>query len=247
MVKPLHPGKAAANGLMAASMARRGVTAAADALEASNGYFAALSPHVEADRVLEGLGVRWEVLDNTYKPYPCGIVSHPAIEAAERLHTQLAGREVDAVTVHCHPLVVELTGNPSPHDGLSARFSTIHGVAVGLLDGEVGLAQYADARIGAEDVATLRSKVSLSPTPGIARDSVAVEVAFSTGERVRADIDHVRGSLHRPLTDDQLDEKVRRLISERFPDGEARIIDVTRRLAELPGLDPFLTAIAAAR
>jgi 2-methylcitrate dehydratase PrpD len=247
MVKPLHPGKAAANGLLAAALARRGVAAAPDALEAPNGYFAMLSPHVELSRVADRLGDRWELLENTYKPYPCGIVSHPAIEAAERLHPQVAGREIVGVTVHCHPLVVELTGNPTPGDGLSARFSTIHGVAVGLLDGTVGLEQYAEARVGATDVAGLRARVALSPSPDIPRDSAAVEVVLDTGEHLRADIDHVRGSLARPLTDAQLDEKVRRLISARFPEGAARIIEVTRALPGLSGLGEFLTAIVTGR
>jgi len=245
MVKPLHPGKAAANGLLAAALARRGFQAASDAFEAPNGYFATLSPHVEVDRMLDGLGDRWELLKNTYKPYPCGIVSHPAIEAAERLHPQVAGREVAAVTVHCHPLVVELTGNATPHNGLSARFSTIHGVAVGLLDGAVGLAQYDDMRVSAADVTELRAKVSLAPSSGIPRDGAAVEVVLASGERLRADIDHVRGSLDRPLTDAQLDEKVRVLISDAFPDTAPAIIEVTRRLPELRDLDPFLTSIVA--
>ena len=90
---------------------------------------------------------RWRLLDNTFKPYPCGIVSHPAIEAAERLAPRLPDAPIERVGLRCHPLVPELTGNPQPTDGLQARFSTIHGVAAGLLDGEVTLAQYADERV----------------------------------------------------------------------------------------------------
>ena len=57
-------------------------------------------------------------MSNTYKPYPCGIVSHPAIEAAETLHRVVAGHGVERAELRCHPLVVELTGNPEPTNGL---------------------------------------------------------------------------------------------------------------------------------
>ena len=91
MNKPLHPGKAAANGLVAATAASHGLTASPSALDGPRGYFRVLAPEVDLAKLLDGWGRRWELLDNTYKPYPCGIVSHPAIEAAEALH-QAVGR-----------------------------------------------------------------------------------------------------------------------------------------------------------
>ena len=81
---------------------------------------------------------RWRLLDNTFKPYPCGIVSHPGDRGRRAAGAPARRtRAIERVELRCHPLVPELTGNPQPADGLQARFSTIHGVAAGLLDGEV--------------------------------------------------------------------------------------------------------------
>ena len=147
MNKPLHPGKAAANGLVAAVAARHGLTASPSALDGRRGYFAVLAPQLDLALLLDDWGRRWELLSNTYKPYPCGIVSHPAIEAAETLHGVVAGNGVERAELRCHPLVVELTGNPEPTNGLEARFSTVHGVACGLLDGIVDLSSYEDEHV----------------------------------------------------------------------------------------------------
>ncbi|WP_375541687.1 hypothetical protein [Paraburkholderia sp. CNPSo 3281] len=82
-------------------------------------------------------GERWELLFNTYKPYPCGIVAHPAIDADLAIADRIAdASSIDAIVLRCHPLVPELMGNPQPQDGLQARFSAIHGVAAALALGE---------------------------------------------------------------------------------------------------------------
>ena len=86
------------------------------------------------------------------------------------------GRDVERVEVICHPLVVELTGNPDPSDGLAARFSTIHGVACGILDGTVDLTSYEDDHVRSAPVVAMRSRVVLTPDPGVARDAARVEM-----------------------------------------------------------------------
>jgi 2-methylcitrate dehydratase PrpD len=244
MVKPFHPGKAAANGMLAAALARRGFTASATALEGPRGYFAAMTPRVEVDSVVAGLGERWELLDNTVKPYPCGIVSHPAIEAAERLSPRLDGATPLAVRVRCHPLVVELTGDRAPADGLAARFSTVHGVAAGLADGTVGLAQYEDERVRAPDLVSLRDSITLLPDDQVARDAAEVEVDLAGGRTLRETVEHARGSLSRPLTDAELDAKVTTLVDRTWPGQAAEILQAVRGLAEAGSCTPLLDAIS---
>lgn len=241
MVKPFHPGKAAANGLLAAALAARGSTGAPAALEGARGYFRGMAPSVDLDRVTAGLGSRWDLLDNTYKPYPCGIVSHPAIEAAERLSARLAGAAPAAVRVRCHPLVVELTGNPAPQTGLEARFSTVHGVAVALADGVAGLAQYDDARVVAADVTALRALVTLVPDDALARDEAILEVQTADGGHLHEHVEHARGSLARPLTDAELDDKVGVLVERTLPGRGDEVVRAVRSLPERPG-SAFLIA-----
>jgi len=247
MVKAFHPGRAGANGLLAASLAAEGFTGSPTALEGPRGYFACLTPEVDLSRLTDGLGEHWELLDNTYKPYPCGIVSHPAIEAAERLHATLHGARGEAqpvaVRVRCHPLVVELTGNPTPDTGLAARFSTIHGVAAGLVDGVVGLRQYDDERVRAEELVQMRARTTLVPDEATARAAATVEVDLADGRVVAESVTDARGSLERPMTDAELDAKTTTLVDQAMPDRAPHAIEVTRSLVTAPSVSALLAAI----
>jgi len=230
MVKPLHPGKAGSNGLLAAFLARRGFTGSPTALEGSRGFFAVLSDQVDLSHLTDRFGERWEILNNTYKPYPCGIVTHPGIEAAEELSAQVGTQEITAVRLYGHSLVSELTGNRDPKTGLAARFSTVHGVAAGLLDGKVGLDQYDDERVVQPDLVTLRAKCELITDATIDRDAAFLQVDLNDGTTLEHRVVHARGSLGRPLTEDELDDKVRGLIMRNAPRTAATIIRAVRDL-----------------
>jgi 2-methylcitrate dehydratase PrpD len=244
MNKPLHPGKAAANGLVAAVAARHGLTASPSALDGPRGYFAVLAPEVDLGLLLDDWGRRWELLANTYKPYPCGIVSHPAIEAAEALHGVLAGREIERAELHCHPLVVELTGNPDPTNGLEARFSTVHGVACGLVDGTVDLSSYEDEHVRSAAVTAMRSRVVLTPDPHIPRASARLEVQLADDTTEVAEIAYARGSLEAPLSDDRLDQKVMALVERSLLGREKDIVEAARSVADSHSSREWFAALA---
>jgi 2-methylcitrate dehydratase PrpD len=213
MTKPYHPGKAASNGIAAARLAQQGVTAVDDIFEAQGGYSHSLSTKVDFDLMNGQFGERWELLFNTYKPYPCGIVAHPAIDAGLQLSAKIAdAASIESITLRCHPLVPELMGNPQPQDGLQARFSAIHGVAAALCDKQVGLAQYEDARVVQDDVRAVRALTKLMPDASVNRDEVYIEAKLKDGTIVKDHVEHARGSLARPLTDDELALKVRLLL-----------------------------------
>jgi 2-methylcitrate dehydratase PrpD len=239
MTKPYHPGKAAANGIAAARLAQQGQAAVADVFEVQGGYSHSLSTKVDFALMNEEMGTRWELLFNTYKPYPCGIVAHPAIDAGLALSTQIADvNAIDAITVRCHPLVPELMGNPQPKDGLQARFSAIHGVAAALCDRQVGIAQYEDARVVQDDVKAVRAKTTLAPDATVNRDEVFIEARLKDGSVVKDHVAHARGSLARPLTDDELMNKVRLLVDPLLGNGtSARLAAVVAGLDTAPNLD----------
>jgi 2-methylcitrate dehydratase PrpD len=244
MVKPFHAGKAAANGILAAQLAQRGFTAPPDALEARHGFADATSTSHRIGELDVDLRDRFELLKNTYKPYPCGIVAHPAIDAAVALAPRIpSASSIERVTVRCHPLVPELMGNPDPHDGLQARFSAIHGVAAGLCDGTVGLAQFADERVVRDDVRALRAKTRLAPQSDVARDEVRVEVLLADGTRLEEHVEHARGSLERPLTDKELFAKAQALIDPIFPGRTPLLREAVGGLADAPDLTALVAAV----
>ncbi|QGZ65388.1 MmgE/PrpD family protein [Paraburkholderia acidisoli] len=241
MTKPYHPGKAAANGIAAARLAQRGQAAQAEIFEAPGGYSHSLSTRVDFERMTGQMGERWELLSNTYKPYPCGIVAHPAIDAGLALAAQIAeAGEIESITLRCHPLVPELMGNPQPKDGLQARFSAIHGVAAALCDKRVGLAQYDDARVVQPDVTALRAQTTLAPDASVNRDEAFIEARLRGGRTVAHHVEHARGSLARPLTNAELRDKVEQLIDPVLGAGAAaRIAGAVHDFDALAALGPF--------
>jgi 2-methylcitrate dehydratase PrpD len=244
MVKAFHPGKAAANGISAALFGRVGLDGPAGAFEARGGFGDALSSRFDARQMLDGLGERWELLANTYKPYPCGIVAHPAIDAALALAPRLgAPAAILSIDVHCHPLVAELMGNPQPSDDLEARFSAIHGVAAALCDGRVGLAQYETARVRRAAVGALRAKTALRPDAGIARDEARIEVLLADGSQLTEHVLHARGSLARPLTDEELFEKFAALVEPRL--GAAAVVSLAAEVRRIERIPAFAELLAA--
>jgi 2-methylcitrate dehydratase PrpD len=245
MTKAMHAGKAAANGLRAARLAAAGVPGPERVLP-DGAFVAALSGDF-ADTELLGEPERWRLLENTFKPYPCGIVSHPGIEAGERLAGAVRGGEIEEAELRCHPLVVELTGNPQPRDGLEARFSTIHGVAAALLDGTVGLAQYEDERVRAADLVELRGRLRLVPDDDCPRDAAELTVRHADGRLLHEAVEHARGSLARPLGWDDLLAKAAPLVAGVLGDDAApALAREVQALDARPSVAALLEAVAPA-
>ena len=96
-----------------------------------------------------GLGEHWELLALAYKPYPCGVVIHPVIDACLDLRAEhsIKATDISRIEVAVHPLAIKLCGNQAPRDGLEAKLSIAHSVAVALTDGAAGVAQYRDAHV----------------------------------------------------------------------------------------------------
>jgi 2-methylcitrate dehydratase PrpD len=247
MLKAYHPGKASANGLLAAWLAGYGLTGTADPLGEPGGFAAVLSGAFEPRLLTDGLGEIWVLESNSFKPYPCGIVSHPAIDAGIALHHRLDSvSDVAKVEVSCHPLVTELTGNPHPRDGLEAKFSTVHGIAAGLRDGQAGLPQYADDAVRSPAMVALRGKITLVVDPAIARDQAAATLTTVDGSTLTERVAHARGSLERPLTDAELQVKVTALIDPVLPGRAPRIAEAVTGLAASPALSDLVAALTPA-
>jgi 2-methylcitrate dehydratase PrpD len=213
MTKPFHPGAAARAGLMAALLASRGFTASARALEAPRGFVQVVSDKRAWHEVSDALGQRFEISFNSYKPFACGIVIHPSIDACVQLRERgITPEQVSRIELRVHPLVLELTGKKEPHDGLSAKFSVYHGCAAGLVFGRAGEAEFADEIVNRADMVALRRKVQATVDDTIAEDAAHVTAVLADGQRIEVHVAHAIGSLERPLSDVQLDAKFATLV-----------------------------------
>jgi 2-methylcitrate dehydratase PrpD len=221
MCKPLHVGLAARNGLAAALLARQDFTSAAEAIEGRRGFANVLATERDLSRITAGLGETWELDANSYKPFACGVVVHPAIDGCLQLRTEhrLAPASIEAVELKVHPLVLELTGKKVPRTGLEGKFSVYHSCAVAIVDGAATQAQYSDARVADPTVVALRERVHAQIDSRLAEDAADVRILLKDGRALDCHVAHALGSVERPMTDGDLEAKFRGLCAPVLDDS----------------------------
>jgi 2-methylcitrate dehydratase PrpD len=236
MAKSVGVGNAPRNGIVAALLARQGYTAAPRTLEGPRGFAAVMGREADLTVVDHGLGTVWESARNTYKPYPCGVVLHPVIDALLDLRAahDLDGADVERVVVRGHPLLRQRTDRPRPASGREAQVSIQHTAAVCLLHGAAGIRQFTDAVAADPAVAALGDRVEVRDEDGLAPEAVVVAVRTGAGVVHERSVDGALGGLERPLSDVQIEHKVRDLaaFSGVACDADA-LIDAIWRLDEL--------------
>jgi 2-methylcitrate dehydratase PrpD len=207
---PLMPAQAAQTGLRAAFLARAGFTSSPAALEGRYGYLSVFSEQPDLDALTGGLGERFEILRNTYKPYPCGIVIHPIIDAClelRRIHGPDPARIV-SVSIAASPGAMALCNNPAPQDEMQAHVSLHHWTAVAFIRGTARI-QDMDTETAVKDPALtqFQRRVEATLDPDRAADSAMVSITLTDGSRHISRIDHCIGSATRPMTNAELEVK----------------------------------------
>src|SRR4029450_9601016 len=175
--KRLHPGWAAHAGVIAALLAEEGFTGPETVLDGPHGLYAAFAGGHEAARLeglLGSLGREWEIEQLTFKPYPCGSIAQPYMDCAQRLRERHGVRAGEVRAVRCRtaagpvPRLWEpLAAKPPPPKGYAAKFSLPYLVAVILVKGRAGLAEFEDAAVRDPDVLALAGRVSYELDPAI--------------------------------------------------------------------------------
>lgn len=248
MAKPFHPGAAARAGLLSALLAKHGFTASPKAIEAPRGYVQVVSTKCDWNEAIGELGSRFEIAFNTYKPFACGIVIHPTIDAAVQLRARgVRAEDVDRIELKVHSLVLELTGKKEPKDGLEGKFSVYHGFAAGLAFGRAGEGEYDDAVVTREDMVALRRKVVATVDDSIDEAAADVTAVMRDGRRERVFVEHAIGSLERPMTDADLEAKFRSLAEPVIGAGRAsRLIAACRAVGSAASVAEVIAAGSSA-
>lgn len=201
-------GEAARHGILAALLAQAGLTAAADTIESSLGWAGAMGEAPTAAAVTDGLGARWEVERNAFKPYPTGVVMHAVIDACLALRAAgLDAAEVETLVVTGDALLLA-RGDRAATDSRDCRVSTPHCAAVALVRGRAGVAEFTLEAVRDEAVAALRTWVRLAVDPAMPTGAARVEAVLRDGTRRVETVLHATGSLARPLDDGAIAAKV---------------------------------------
>src|SRR3984893_9455193 len=136
MCKSFHAGKSAANGVLAALLAERGFDSTQEIIEGRKGFSPIFSDVAAPELLNARLDQGWLIETNGHKPYACGVVLHPLIDAVIALRNRDAidPAAVSEITLRVHPLVLSITGVVEPSTGLQSKFSARHAAAVALVD-----------------------------------------------------------------------------------------------------------------
>ncbi|MBS1861799.1 MAG: MmgE/PrpD family protein [Actinobacteria bacterium] len=236
MTKQLHAGRAAEAGLLAVELARRGLSAPSQALEADDGgLLAAVSDGAESEPIRADLGSRFELGRVAVKPYPCCGSVHSSIDCALAIRARhdLSAARIERVTVHTAALIDRQCGFPYEGAGgpLEAQMSMRYCVAAALADGEVGLRQFGDARRRDPDLRALVDRVRLVI-------DAEIDAAYPATWPGRVTVETDSGARHESSVPEPLGSPgrcTRQMVERKFLDLTDGILE-PRRQAALIGL-----------
>jgi len=232
MTMILHAGRAAQSGVLAALLAREGLTGPRHILEGSRGFGSAMADAFDPSALTEGLGERFEVGETSYRP-ACGCTSTlPAMEALMELPREARLSEsVAAVKVRCAPQAAVDYAEKSPSSLVAARMSLPFAVAMVLREGDYPLREVEMDDLKDPLLLRLCGLVELIPTQGFTKQNIGVEVILRDGSRRAAEVQIPKGHPDNPLTEAEVKEKFRRLASPRLGEaGAERVQELVDRL-----------------
>ena len=219
--KRLHPGWAAQSGLRAVELAAHGFSGPRTVFEGEHGFFRAFAaPEIPRDysRLMDGLGETWLLEGLAFKPYACGTMVQPFIDAAIALRKRgLRPEEIAGITAPTaegivHRLWEPLAEKTRPSTPYSAKFSVPYCIAVGLLEGAAGLSQFTEEKIRDETILQFAAKVryEVEPNDPYPENYVgAITARLRDGTEVNAQQPCLRGGRRDPLGDVELEAKFR--------------------------------------
>jgi 2-methylcitrate dehydratase PrpD len=209
MAKSFQPGRAAQNGYTAALLGRADFTAGEHALEGPRGFAAVTAAEYDLDKVTKGLGKDFELRDNAYKPYACGLVVHPTIDGCSQLRREFhpAPDAIAGVRLRVAPLVLDLCNKSDLRRGLESKYSIYHAAAIGLVRGKGGLQEFTDEAVQDPDLKRVRAVTTAVGDKSITEDQVHIEVVLRDGRTLTKFVEQSLGNVHRPLSNEQLTEK----------------------------------------
>jgi len=242
--KNVSVGNAARNGLFAALLAAEGYSASPRAIEGPLGWARAMGDEPDMTRLTGGLGKTWEIAKNTYKPYPAGIVFHAVIDACFNLRAKLSRRIDDSASITVQGSALLLArGDRAVRNERDARVSIHHCAACALLLGSAGVREFADAIVFRPDIVSLRQKVRAELDASLPDGAARVIVQLASGETFEEIVMEATGSLADPLSDRDIEAKLRDCARLAGTDWDMdRIIDEVWRLDMLADVSPLMRA-----
>ena len=217
-------------------------------IEGVKGFAVSFSANPQMQAASDGLGSQWELLDLAYKPYPCGVVIHPVIDACLDItaKNKFDAGAIAKVEVTVNPLCIQLCNRPTPKIRAQAMVSFPHWTATTLMFGEAGLPQVTEAMVHDAAVAALRAKVVAHADEAMPREAARVKVTMQDGRTFEAHCRHAISTPENPMTDAHITDKTRLQMEIVYDKVKAqRVVDDCWRIAAMDDMRPFVESLAA--
>lgn len=262
LMKRIQPGLAAQAAVVAVQLAKRGIRGAQGVFEGADGFCRVyLGGRIDVNEVRKDLGSRFELMNLSYKPYPCCRDTHAAVDAALLLRRQMQRPATEVASIRvgvtapgyqmvCVPEAVRL----APRTIVEAQFSIPYTVAAAWIDGGLRIGHFSNEALQRSDVLALTARVSPYVDSEIDRDwrrfvtPARISVRFRDGQTCEARVDYPKGHPQNPMTDAEFLAKVRdcaAVAARKLPDDTpARLVSALARLESLPDIAGLLGIIA---
>jgi len=258
MTKPLHVGRAAENGVTAALLAARGFTGDPDALDGPWGFFAVHGGGVSAEKVSQGFGKTWSIVDPgvSIKPYPCGVLTHPTIDLMLKLVTEhdVKPDEIEAVKVYAGTNILNPIRYPIAANHLQAKFSLPAALAMIALVRKAGKREFSDEFVGSASMQAMQRRISTELDPeiekmGFDKMRSRISIRLKNGRQIEGWADErYRGGPENPLSDADLEAKVRSCCEGILDEKEqSTLIDAAWSVTQLKDAGKLMELISYVR
>lgn len=249
--KKIHAGRAAEGGVLAAELARAGMTGPSRVFDEVWGGFFRSFDHAEGDptRFTADLGHVYKIMRVSLKPYAACRGTHSAIDAVGDVlaETGRQGTGIVRIGVRASPFLADMCGKPDVEPLAAAQMSLPLAIALRVVHGEAGLSSYAEEKRRAPRVAALLARIDLVTDAGLAPlDEPVLDIRFSDGTAIERMVPRATGSPERPMTAAAVTAKFTELAGMALP--EAAVAQVAGLAAALPALDdvaPLCALLAA--
>jgi 2-methylcitrate dehydratase PrpD len=186
MTKPLHAGKAAADGLLAARLAALGFTSAADIVACPQGFAATAADGLDLDVLAAPFGSPWYLLRTLFKMHASCHYTHSVFESVRSLRPRVTADEVESITLRVHPDLLAACDIHDPATGLAGKFSMRYVAALALVKGQADPGQFTDEAVRNPLLRELSAKVKVTPDPAIPHFTCECVVQAPDGRRYEA-------------------------------------------------------------
>lgn len=254
MAKPLHVGRAAENGIVSAQLAAGGFAAHPDALEGHKGFFHAFGGGFDPDKIRGKLGLPFSIINPgvSIKPYPCGVVGHPAMDAMRKLVIQedIRPEQVEHVRVATGSNVLGPKGPlryKKAKNELEAKFCVPFQMASMIIRRKAGIMEFSDKFVQSTAVQDMMDRVEAVVEPEIdalGKDKIVslIEVRLKDGRILREkSSEHYRGGPDNPLSGEELAEKFYDCTQPILaPDQARKLLETIQSLEKLDSTDTLI-------